>query len=137
MYIVGLDCYAYWCYKELVGVLVRLTTCKRLTDSLPKPSLPCNTLPSPLRRRDSRSAGYSYAGGPVNIRKRFHFLGIPAGGELFKYFSSSRHGGKSEKVFYYWWMVGLKPTRHRKKKNTVCRRRHFLLKGIINSGALT
>ena len=50
-------------FKGISGVLNRLTTCKRLTDSVPKLSL--ITL-SPLNRRDSRSAGYT--GGPVNIQ---------------------------------------------------------------------
>ena len=45
------------------GVLVRLTTRKRLTNSLPKLSLIRHS--PPLKRRDTRSAGYS--GGPVNI----------------------------------------------------------------------
>ena len=45
-------------------MLVRLATCKRLTNSLPKLSL--TTLSPPLKRQDSRSTGYT--GGPVNIQ---------------------------------------------------------------------
>ena len=50
-------------YDGISGVLVRLTTCKRLTNSLPKLSL---ITFFPLKRRDNRSAGYT--SGPVNIQ---------------------------------------------------------------------
>ena len=46
------------------GVLVRLTTCKILTNSLP--NLSYIAPPPPRKRRDSRPAGFS--GGPVNAQ---------------------------------------------------------------------
>ena len=51
-----------------------------------------NTLPA-LKRRDSRSAGYT--GGSVNISKPFHFLGIPG-----RVFFKLDTWGKSEKVYH-------------------------------------
>ena len=57
--------------RYLVGVLVRSTTCKRLTNSLPKLSL--ITL-VPLKRRDIRSAGYT---AHLCQYPSHHFLGIP------------------------------------------------------------
>ena len=72
------------------GVLVRLTTCKKITKSLPKLSL--TTLDPPETHRDSRSAGYT--GGPVSIQDvSFSWV------YRREYFSSSTWG-KSEKKYY-------------------------------------
>ena len=54
--------YYYGFCEGISGVLVSLTTCKRLNNSLPTISL--ETLSS-LKRRESSSAGYT--GGRVNI----------------------------------------------------------------------
>ena len=76
--------------KILVGYLVRLTTCKRLTtNGLPKVSLA--TLSSP--ETAGRSAGYT--GGPVNYPSRFISWVYRE-----EYFSSSTWG-KSEKLHYH------------------------------------
>ena len=91
--------------KALAG-LARLVICTRLTNSLPKL---CLITLSPLKRRDSRSAGY--AGGPVNISKPFHFLGIP--GKAFFKFDMPIYMGKSGKSLL-WWIWDLNP---RPKKN--------------------
>ena len=94
------------------GVLVRLTTCEMLTNSLPKLSL--ITLP-PLKRRDSRSAGYIY-GRTCQYPSGFIFWGYRG-----EYFSSSTWG-KSEKMYYCgWWDMNLRP-----EKPMVGRRRHLL-----------
>ena len=54
------------------GVLVRLTTCKRLTNSLPKLSLVTLSPPETAGQQVGRIYG-----GPLSISKPFHFLGIP------------------------------------------------------------
>ena len=68
--------------------------------SLPKLSL--ITLPPPLKRRDSKSAGYM--GGPVNYPSRF--ISWVYRGE---YFSRSSHGENLEK-FIIMVDMGFEPT---------------------------
>ena len=83
--------------KVISGVLVRLTTCKRLTNSSPKLSLITLSLPE---RRDSRSA--EYTGGPVIYPSRF----IPWGTR--KSIFQVRHGENLKSLLL--WMVGIEPT---------------------------
>ena len=73
--------------KEIGGVLLRLTTCNWLSNSLPK--LRLIITPPPLKRRDSRSAGYR--ADLCQYPSRFISWGYQG-----EYFSSSTRG-KSEK----------------------------------------
>ena len=66
------------------GVLVNLTACKRLTDSLPK--LRLITLSAP--ETAEYQVGRIYIRADLSISKRFHFLGIP--GRLFFKFDTGQ-----------------------------------------------
>ena len=68
--------------QSISGVLVRLTTCKRLINCLPKLSLitTYNTLPP----SNGEIAGRPELRADLPISKRFHFLGIP-GRVFFKF----------------------------------------------------
>ena len=74
-----------------------MTTCKRFTNSLPKLSL---IALSPLKRRHTRSAGYT--GGPVNTQA-VSFSGYTGEG-IFQV----RHGESLKSLLS--WMVGIEPT---------------------------
>ena len=96
--------------QRISGVLVRLTTCERLTNSLPRLSL--ITL-SPLKRRDSRSAGSTadlcqYPSRLISWGTRDSIFQV-------------RHGENLKSLLL--WMVGIEPTT---PKPMVCRRRHLL-----------
>ena len=65
--------------QVISGVLVRLNTCKRLTNSLPKLSL-INAPP----RKNGGIAGRPDIRADLSISKRFHSLGIP-GRVFFKF----------------------------------------------------
>ena len=94
-----------------VLLIVRLTTCKRLTNSLPKRSL--------ITLSPHETAGYQV--GQIYGRTCQYPSGFISWGNRVQYFSSSTWG-KSEKVCYCgWWDLNLRPP-----KNMVCRRRHFL-----------
>ena len=86
--------------EGISGVFVRLTTCKRLTNSLPKLSKPYNA-PPPLKRRYCRSTGCT--DGPVNMSKPFFFPGYTEESNF-----QVRHGENLKKCIKV--DVGFKPT---------------------------
>ena len=80
----------------------RLITCQRLTNNS-SPKLSLTTLYSPLKRRDSRSAGYT--GGPVNYPSRF-ISWVYRGESIFQV----QHGKSLKKSLFYGGLVGFEPT---------------------------
>ena len=91
--------------KVLVGVLVRFTTCKRLTNnSLPKLSL--------ITLAPSETAGYQV--GRIFWRICQYPSGLISWGYRGEFFSSSTWG-ESEKSLWL-WVVGFEPTTPKKRR---------------------